>query len=427
MKKEEKYILFKQNSELEMLISAAIVFVVVAVNDVIPQMIFNALNNNIPSNSEVIFVFASVALYLMALLPVSIILHFLFRIYWLSLVGLKSVFKENKESLSNYHPFFSKRIGRYQSLEKQIELVDKVSSSLFSFTLLSLFAFCFSFITIFILLLFLSQQGQIGQWLANIILFLGLFYAADFFSLGRLKRIDNKYFHWIYRPIYFFFSALTLSFLYRGIYYTLIHNVPKWLIGVLLPAYIVLALILLNLGYYPDGLFPDRYFNDQTVPMARIYNYENRFTTKIEVNAPFIESEVVPLGQNFITVKIPVSNALEDLILKQEGILPFNKQGLHWRKYLNTDFNRFDYPEGFSRSENLNKILRFMEENTTINIDDSTYQDLSFHVGTIDFPDRRVFISRLGIGHLEQGDHVLSIYLPEGGGGLHHIPFFRDR
>ena len=116
MSKDKKYVLFKQNSELETLVSAAIVFVVVSVNDVIIQGIVLALNNNVPSNSNLIIIFALVALYLMAMLPMSIIIHFLFRIYWLSLVGLKSVFPENVDALEQYTPFFKKKISRHLSL-----------------------------------------------------------------------------------------------------------------------------------------------------------------------------------------------------------------------------------------------------------------------------------------------------------------------
>lgn len=163
MKKDEKYILFKQNSELETLVSAAIVFVVVSVNDIVIQGITLALNNNIPSNSNLIIAFAFVALYLMAMLPMSIIIHFLFRIYWLSLVGLKSVFSENTEALDQYTPYFQKRIARYQALERQIEKVDKISSSLFSFTILSLFAFCFSFIAVFGFIVLLPRLGWIAR------------------------------------------------------------------------------------------------------------------------------------------------------------------------------------------------------------------------------------------------------------------------
>ncbi|MFC2126740.1 hypothetical protein ACFLU5_18290, partial [Bacteroidota bacterium] len=48
----------------------------------------------------------------------------------------------------------------------------------------------------------------------------------DFITLGWLKR--NEFIGKLYKPIYRLFAPITLSFLYRNQYYTLLTNIRKW-------------------------------------------------------------------------------------------------------------------------------------------------------------------------------------------------------
>ena len=107
--KKKVYQLFKQNSELEVLISAAIVFTAFVINDIAGDWIVRALNLNIPSNSPVLFTIAIAGLYMSAILPISLISHFILRIYWLSLVGLKSVFPTARRE--SVHPRFDRFVN----------------------------------------------------------------------------------------------------------------------------------------------------------------------------------------------------------------------------------------------------------------------------------------------------------------------------
>lgn len=427
MKKDEKYILFKQNSELETLVSAAIVFVVVSVNDIVIQGITLALNNNIPSNSNLIIAFAFVALYLMAMLPMSIIIHFLFRIYWLSLVGLKSVFSENTEALDQYTPYFQKRIARYQALERQIEKVDKISSSLFSFTILSLFAFCFSFIAVFGFIVLLPRLGWIGDQLTNLLLLLGVLYAIDFLSLGRIKRIKWKYFQAFYKPVYWFFSVVTLAVLYRGIYYTLIHNVPRRIIGILIPIYAGLSILMLNLGFYTSEIYPTRFNNDDRGQIYLQRMYADKINDKFHVEFPFIDSEVIGKDQNYITLRVPLTYDLEDSVLTNKEIIPYHNSGFHWRRFVNIGAFRQSFPEGFDTHENAQEILKFIQDHTILAVDTVSLSVPAFRFATLEHPERELFQTRIDISNLEKGEHILKVQLPKKRKpNTFYIPFYRD-
>ena len=69
---------------------------------------------------------------------------------------------------------------------------------------------------------------------------LGLVLLVDFFSLGRLKRIEKKWFSGPYVYLHKLLGYLTLSFIHRPLYYTLLEDVPRKTIGIIFFAYFIL-------------------------------------------------------------------------------------------------------------------------------------------------------------------------------------------
>lgn len=84
---KQRGLLFKQSSELEILISAAIVFAAFNLLDLVPSLLSTILNNNVSNTSPVLVIAVLVSLFLSTLLPISIVIHFVLRFYWLSLVA----------------------------------------------------------------------------------------------------------------------------------------------------------------------------------------------------------------------------------------------------------------------------------------------------------------------------------------------------
>jgi hypothetical protein len=94
----------------------------------------------------------------------------------------------------------------------------------------------------------------------NVVLLLillgGMVYMFDSLSLGLVKKIG--WLRKVYYPIYRIFSTLTLSVLYRSIYYNLISRFSKPLLRVVLLTYIALVIFtpffkLDSYRYYPDN------------------------------------------------------------------------------------------------------------------------------------------------------------------------------
>ncbi len=219
-------VFFKQSSELEILISAAIVFAAVSVSDFIPGLITELLNYNFSNNSAVVVIAVLIALFISKLLPISIIIHFVLRFYWLSLLGLKSTFHQINVEKLRYAPKYLAQINRRSNLSGHVDFVDKLCSSIFAFSFLTLFVFCFATLSVSAIagaLVYLIDVIFVDSWVKGILIFLLAIFALacvitlfDFFSLGLIKRIKNKWVVRIYYPISRVMAFITLAYFYPG-------------------------------------------------------------------------------------------------------------------------------------------------------------------------------------------------------------------
>ena len=161
---------------------------------------------------------------------------------------------------------------------------------------------------------------------------------------------------------------------------------------------------------------------------ATYYFYQNKFTDRTHINNPFIEHDVVPSDQNYLTVRVPITYDMEDSLLSTGEIVPFQNKGIHWRRFISFPFNRIEYPDGFDKNENARKILDYISDHTILGIQDSTFAPLEFKYSSIGTPHKNVFQTRIPIGYLKQGEYVLHIQIPrKNHPNIVHIPFYRDR
>jgi hypothetical protein len=83
----------------------------------------------------------------------------------------------------------------------------------------------------------LTVKWNFASYILVIYLILVIIYFLDFITGSYLKRV--KWLSFVYYPIYRLFSFLTLSFLYRNIYYTILSNTKKWKVYVGAFSYII--------------------------------------------------------------------------------------------------------------------------------------------------------------------------------------------
>ena len=177
------------------------------------------------------------------------------------------------------------------------------------------------------------------------------------------------------------------------------------------PIYIVIALFLLNQGYSAHTLYPENGSFRLDDELIAANTYQDEFVERMLIYSPFIESYIIPSSRNSIQLNIPLTQEFEENVLeKSEGIEPFTKRGIHWRKWLQTDWNRIKYASTFDYKQNANLILDCVATNSTISIDSITYPSQKFYFSSIDFPaDYGVITTMLDISNLERGDHLLIL------------------
>jgi len=172
---------------------------------------------------------------------ISLLIHLLLRGFWIGIVGLSSVSnKIDFDQIKLQKPFNKFIPANVRTLDELILFVDKLSSVIFAYTYLVAFsllsvvivaAFLFSVFGLSILV-----SGAIGGSIGVIISFI-IVLSCFVLALGALVFfIDTLFFSFLKRsktfavllyPIYRFYSIISISFLYRSIYYHLITNFKK--------------------------------------------------------------------------------------------------------------------------------------------------------------------------------------------------------
>lgn len=262
----------QESWELELLVSGFSIVLLIKLTNWLQILLENVqfnLNLSINSSTALLFFLMFLVLASYALI-INLIIHLVFRGFWVGIVGLGSVAPNTEFSKLKYSKFFTKKLEKKVSkLDELVVIVDKISSLIFTFAFLIIF-FLISiglflvgiivldgFLSYFVDLTsgVLSKTLKFTTLIAVALYFLsGIIYLLDFLTLGFFKKY--KWLSKIYYPIYKVFSWITLSFLYRTLYYNLISKFSKRKIGLILIPYLLIIIFvpLTNFShhiYYP--------------------------------------------------------------------------------------------------------------------------------------------------------------------------------
>ncbi|MFB6258895.1 MAG: hypothetical protein ABEH38_09390 [Flavobacteriales bacterium] len=238
---------------------------------------------------------------------VGMIVHLALRGFWIAVVGLQSVFPEgayysrlklNKE----FQRHFQKEV---KPLDKFEEKLEQICSANFAVTFLIFFtwwAIMASIITlsgfqIFIVAPLVSIIPLPEGWDITFHLFFSiafalmlLTYATDFFLNGKLKQIKAKWFAIPYFYWYKFMNGLTLSFLYRPLYYTFITRSTRKLLPFLVAALVFIFFAWKSTEFNSRGFFPDRQIESHYLSSA---HYTDELPPERLIMEPVIPSKKV--------------------------------------------------------------------------------------------------------------------------------------
>ena len=159
--------------------------------------------------------------------------HLLLRSIWVALVGLSYVYKDGiKVEQLKFKEKFNQALFKNRTYESNIIRLEEICSTSFAISFLLFMCILGAFFLLSIVALALALAHELFPdfrnygWIDPFLMGVVLIYLIDFLTLGLLKRIP--YLSNIYYPAYKVMSLLSLSPLYRKIYYGLVSNHKPW-------------------------------------------------------------------------------------------------------------------------------------------------------------------------------------------------------
>lgn len=339
-------------------------------------------------------------------LILGLILHLFVRGVWIGLVGLSYVFPKGVDHKKlNYKGNFENRVRAIPDFTKQIITLEKVSSSIFS---ISYFIFM-SILGAYFFLLFAALipmyallaitgvgLGELNDYpnyfsamkiYVFVILGIGGVYMIDFLSLGllRKKRMIAK----IYYPIYKIVSTLTLSVLYRNIYYLLISNFKKWKV-------IVFIIVFIGVTFYMIGVNGNRASLSKQFTQIEMYGSSANYNLQSDAYANLKPDEKY---QNASIQSDIIKDDVLKLFITHYSVYDDSVKAL-------CEYRVFDSIES---TDSLKLVC--MSKFYNVNVDDSLYTDVSWFFHYNNQTKHRGIVSYLDISHLQKGMHSVDINL----------------
>lgn len=351
----------------------------------------------------------SIAVVSCAILIFNLLLHVVLRGLWIGTLGLRYVSGDIDYDSLNYSQKFTtylkKRVG---SFDKYIATLENYCSIIFAVSFLLIFyvlALTFTIITIIIIATQIIDNSHLPETLRSIVGIIMIVFVIfgmiltfiDFITQGWLKK--KKWISKIYFPIYWVFSFITLSFLYRPLVYNFLDNkFGRRLSFVLLPVYI-LILILTSFKYNPSNYFDSVDYSSEI--MASRLNYIDMIGEKEHIDRFAISSKVV--STPYLNVFMELTDTVEnDLFNFNPDLKPEDDQ-----RGLKTNMIMINEPSAAVVQKQQKTYLETLNLVYSIKID-SIYYDAEFIVSDNKQKDLG-FETYIGLKDLKEGKHVLKV------------------
>ncbi|WP_155854964.1 hypothetical protein [Cellulophaga baltica] len=362
----------------------------------------------------------SVVQVMWGILIFNLVLHVILRGLWIGAVGLRYVSGDIDYKALNYSEKFTtylkKNVG---SFDKYIGQLEKYCSVLFAISFLLIFYMLASYIIMSLLvavIYLIATNFDLQNNVTMIVILISVLLIScllmlivfiDFIGQGILKK--NKYVAKIYFPIYWLFSYLTLSFLYRPLVYNFLDNkFGKRLVFFLIPIYAVIS-ILGGINFKQSNYLKNN--QESWENYSNTNNYEDLLIDRND----FIEIASIPskvIKNSHLKIFILFKKQMEDQIFKTNSSIKPEKD----IRGFNLGFKE-NYDEGvnesngiFKNHKNELKYLHTFERLYQINIDTTMFSS-EFVIST-DKHKRLGFETYLNIRDLKEGKHILRILAP---------------
>lgn len=411
----------QESWELELLVSGFSIILLAKLTEWLKIVIENVqfgLNLNINLSIALMFFLMFILLASYALI-INLIIHLIFRGFWVGIVGLGSVAPNTEFPKLKYSSFFTKKLEKkVTKLDDLVIIVDKISSLIFAFAFLIIF-FLIS-VGLFLISLIIIQSigdtivdltnGSISNIFKYIFVFItitfllsGIIYMIDFFTLGFFKKY--KWLSKIYFPIYYLFSWITLSFLYRTLYYNLISKFSKRKIGVILIPYLLIIIMVPFFSFNHHIYYPEE---------SEKSHINHNYYSDLRNEEDHIEKVDLPsyiIKNNFLPVFISY-NPNDNHIIKKTfpDFTPGINEGLNSKvdvkinkKGINININ------DAKRNKHVEESLECLCGLYRIYLNDSLVQNPKFYFKTNINKEEKGIFTVINISDLPVGENILTI------------------
>ncbi|WP_456442006.1 hypothetical protein [Psychroserpens sp.] len=339
----------------------------------------------------------------------NLLLHVVLRGLWIGTLGLRYVSGDIDYDSLNYSEKFTKYLKkRVGSFDKYVATLENYCSIIFAVSFLLIFyvlALTFSIVSIALIATQIIDNDNLPETLRTFVgvslilffLFGMILTFIDFITQGWLKK--KKWISKIYFPIYWIFSFITLSVLYRPLVYNFLDNkFGRRLSFVLLPVYFAI-LVLSSFQYKPSNYF-DGVNHSSEISASRL-SYQDMLGDSEHVDEFAITSKVITTP--YINVFMELTDNVEDNIFNFNPELePENdKRGLRSNIIVTGETN------WSSKREGQNKYLEALNQVYSVRIDSTDYEG-EFILSENKQKDIG-FETFVGIKDLEEGKHLLKV------------------
>lgn len=312
------------------------------------------------------------------------ILHLILRAWWLAMVCLNYIFPQGirSERVNRRKPFTTKHTEG--DLYQAIMGADRICGLVIFMAIVSTVVLC-GFLVAFVILLGamfvfeLIAAGHLGEWPYALIdmVFMGIpFYLFDLFSMGLLRKLPVI--SWLVWLPFRFYDLITLRPLFERALVMFSSNVDKRQFYAGASVFTLVTVLSVYMQLYPvlhwSNLFDQREFRNQLAsgPAVSSSNYMD-------------ESEGVERGHVYIPSRLVDGNFLE-VHLRYARLL-----------------------DGFIKTSGLPDSLKSLERVIELSLNDSVYQDLTWHRHSSKNGEELGVICMVPIRHLPEGMYLLKI------------------
>ena len=401
-------LLQQESWQLELIISGFAIFLLVGVYDPM-QELWREVRDLAHNSTDYVPLFLALLIVQGSwlVLLVNLIFHVVLRGVWISTVGLRYVSEDIDFDVFRLHPRFDRFLRKHViSFDHYIERLEKICSIIFAF----------SFLLIFMLIALGTWAGVVGgiQYLISLLpeegilhriispvagialLITSILYFIDFLTFGWIKR--RKWLAPVYFPIYRFYGWVTLSFLYRPMYYNLVDNRFGRRVGLLLVPYIILIMVLSSIQFVTDTYYPSEPGNIGLYTQVYDDQYsEEGSASRASIPSKYISNGFLELFLSYIPSED--DEAIEAICPKLE---PGQFTGVKVQGIIRMG-------EMVNNKSNKDSLLTCISQIHHVYINDSLFTDPSFRFYTHPPREKNGLFSILDVQYLERGEHLLRI------------------